>query len=173
VLINIGASPEPSDIVGMLAACHDRIRSFIALARRLAETQGVSPEEVRDASERIVRYFSESLPLHVADEEQSVIPRLSGRTAELDESLETMHREHQMHDPQLQSLIQICRSLHSDPARIAEARETLRLVSTALERDLLSHLQEEERTVLPAIRTLLTNSEQNAMLDELRDRRSR
>jgi hypothetical protein len=35
-----------------------------------------------------------------------------------------MHREHQMHDPQLQSLIQICRSLHSNPEHIAEDRET-------------------------------------------------
>ena len=40
---------------------------------------------VLEASRRCERYFSEALPLHVEDEEQSLLPRRRGRTPELDD----------------------------------------------------------------------------------------
>src|SRR4051812_25565021 len=94
MLIQIGSPKEPPDIVDILLECHERIRSFTGLARRLASTHGLSEEEVRDAAARVTRYFSEALPLHVADEEQSILPRLSGRSPELDAALNGMQREH-------------------------------------------------------------------------------
>jgi hypothetical protein len=79
MLIKIGPQKEISDIVDLLLECHERIRSFIGLAGRLANCGPVSDTEVSDAAARVVRYFSESLPLHVADEEESILPRLLGR----------------------------------------------------------------------------------------------
>lgn len=45
MLIKIGASDESSDIVDLLLACHQRIRFFIDLAIRLAETTDASNDE--------------------------------------------------------------------------------------------------------------------------------
>src|SRR6516164_5551174 len=84
MLIQIGPSKENSDIVDLLSECHDRIRAFTGLAGRLASSGSVSDNEIRDAAGQLVRYFSESLPLHVADEEESILPRLRGRSTPLD-----------------------------------------------------------------------------------------
>jgi iron-sulfur cluster repair protein YtfE (RIC family) len=171
MMINIGSSDESSDLVGLLMACHERIRLFIDLAQRLAEAQNVSREEVKEAATRVLRYFSESLPLHVKDEEESILPRLSGREPELERALETMRREHREHTPQLQALLEICRTLQVDPGRLPETKETLSRAATDLKQHFAAHLQEEERIILPAINALLTNHEREAMLVELRARR--
>src|SRR5215468_1101653 len=100
MLTRIGSSPEPADVVDLLIECHERIRSFIAPAGRVANADRPSAVEVREVARRITRYFSEALPLHVADEEESIMPRLRGKTAELDASLSEMREEHREHDPQ-------------------------------------------------------------------------
>ncbi len=173
MLVNIGSSKESSDVVGLLLACHERIRFFVDLARRLAEAQDASLEEVRAAAARVVRYFSESLPLHVEDEEESILPRLSGREPALDGALETMQREHQEHEPQLRLLVQLCQSIEAHPERFRESRESLKQVAADLERHFHAHLDVEERVVLPAINSLLTQQDRDTMLAELRARRSR
>jgi hypothetical protein len=47
----------------------------------------------------------------------------------------------------------------------------LRATADTLEREFLVHLDQEERIVFPAIRTLLTVEDRDAMLRELRARR--
>ena len=173
MLINIGPSKEPSDIVDLLLECHERIRLFIGLARRMAEAQHASKDEVQDAAARVCRYFSEALPLHVADEEESIMPRLSGRRREVDSALDAMRRQHKTHESGLEQLLQTCRLLELFPERFDERRESLRRVAAELERDLNTHLREEEAVVVPAIRSLLTAEEREAMLSEFRARRSR
>jgi iron-sulfur cluster repair protein YtfE (RIC family) len=172
MLINIGQSPESSDVVDLLLACHDRIRFFIDLALRLAGASGVSDDEIRDAAGRIVRYFSESLPLHVADEEESIIPRLTGRDPEIDRTLGAMHREHAGHEPDIVLLLKTCRALRDNPEELPRLRQALHDAAFRLAAELNSHLAEEERIVLPAIRSLLSEEERAAMLTELRARRS-
>jgi hemerythrin-like domain-containing protein len=171
MLIKIGPSNEPSDVVDLLMACHDRIRLFVDLARRLADAHDASADEIRDAAMRVIRYFSEASPLHVADEEESVMPRLAGREPALDAALQAMHQEHQKHEPQLKSLLNTCQTLHASPQRLEELRETLRATAMALEQDFIIHLQQEEKVVMPAIRSLLTSEDRDAMLAELRARR--
>jgi hemerythrin-like domain-containing protein len=172
MLIKIGASDESSDIVDLLLACHQRIRFFIDLAMRLSETTDASNEEIREAAGRVVRYFSESLPLHVADEEQSVLPRLGGREPILDRTLEAMRSEHVAHQPQLEQLLRICRDLQNTPEQLGEMRKDLADVASRLAGDFKAHLLEEESTILPAIRTLLNDQDRRMMLIELRARRS-
>jgi iron-sulfur cluster repair protein YtfE (RIC family) len=171
MLIQIGSSREPSDIVDLLLECHQRIRHFLSLAYRLAQTHGALRDEISDASARITRYFSEALPLHVADEEQSVVPRLSGRTPELDTALQGMHGEHLEHEPLLKALVDMCRTLHASPERLDELRHSLLTTVSKLDKAVSAHLEQEEEIVLPAIRTWLTPEEQATMLTELRARR--
>src|SRR4029450_12134913 len=155
--VKIGSADGSSNIVDLLIACHQRIRFFVDLARRLAEAEVLPIDEVRDTAMRIVRYFSESLPLHIADEEESIIPRLSGHAPELDATLQAMQREHREHESQLQTLLKTCRILQTSPERLDQLRNTLRTAASALERGFVAHLREEERVVMPAIRSLLSN----------------
>ena len=171
MLIQIGPSKESSDIVDLLNECHERIRAFTGLAGRLARSGPVSDNEVSDAAAQLVRYFSESLPLHVADEEESILPRLRGRSTPLDEAMNVMHQEHERHKPELDSLLRLCRTLQKDPQQLPELRETLRATAATLEREFLTHLTQEEKIIFPAIRTMLGAEDREAMLRELRARR--
>ena len=66
----------PDDPVDLLLACHMRIRHFGQLASALPGAQEAGAADVIDAAQRLHRYFTVALPLHVADEDESVRPRL-------------------------------------------------------------------------------------------------
>lgn len=173
MLIRIGSSPEEedSDVVGLLLQCHERIRQFVALAGRLAAEREAAADDIRQAAKRITRYFSEALPLHVADEEESIVPRLSGHSSELDASLQRMQREHLEHHSALQSLLEVCGTLQTSPDKLDELRPRLAEAAATLEREFSTHLRQEEEIVLPAIRNVLTHADRHAILLELRGRR--
>ncbi len=78
MLTKIGKPAAAGDAVGLLLECHERIRSFLALARRIAEVGPSAPGTVPEAAARVRRYFTEALPLHARDEEESILPRLRG-----------------------------------------------------------------------------------------------
>lgn len=167
-----GPDQAPSDVVDLLLDCHERIRLFIELACRLSQIDTVSNDEVCDAAERIVRYFSESLPLHVADEEETVVARLTGRDPELDAAIDGMQQEHVDHRSDLDSLLGNCRILTRSPERLPELRKSLSNAALSLRHQFVRHLEQEEKNIFPAIRTLLTADERKVMMNELRDRRS-
>jgi iron-sulfur cluster repair protein YtfE (RIC family) len=158
--------------VDLLLECHERIRYFIALAIRLESAENPSVDEIREAAGRVIRYFADALPLHVADEEESILPRLSGRERDLDRTLGNLHHEHSEHEPQLERLLRTCRDLHDTPEKLAELRQSLETTASTLQRNFVQHLDMEEKVVLPTIRQFLTFEEQAAILRELRARRS-
>jgi hemerythrin-like domain-containing protein len=187
MLINLGPAKEgaplnwrPSahtvagnaaDIVDVLVECHDRIRSFIDLARHIALAYAVSHDDIGEAAQRVVRYFSEALPLHVVDEEESIVPRLTGRDAALDAALNTMRREHEEHKLDLELLLRTCRMLMDSPERLPALRETVLGAASSLQQQFVRHLEHEEQTIFPAVRTLLSPADHKAMLREFRVRR--
>ena len=166
-----GTESGPADVVELLLDCHQRIRHFSELARRLGEADGLPGGEVRDAAARVRRYFGEALPLHVADEEESLVPRLRGREPEIDAALERMTSEHQAHQPGLAALLELCEALESTPARHTELRGALLETATALQAEFESHLAEEERVLIPALQRLFPAEERATMADEVRARR--
>jgi len=172
--MQIGRGPKktPEDIVDLLLACHERIRRFIGMARRIAEADSPPEHELREAAAQVRRYFAEALPLHVADEEQSILPRLRGTDPELDASLATMHDEHDAHGPHLERLLALLRELEHTPSRHAALRAELAEVSAHLERDFHAHLDNEEAVILPAIRDHLDAATREEMVRELRARRA-
>src|SRR5512135_2411098 len=66
-------STTPSE---MLLACHQRIRHFSGVAVKLAHAHGVAENEIVQAAAGLHRYFTVALPLHEADENLSLHPRL-------------------------------------------------------------------------------------------------
>ncbi len=170
--VRIGAKPADGDLVDLLLECHSRIRSFIGIARRLADAEAATDDEIRDAATRVHRYFSEALPLHVADEDETVAPRLKGRDQNLDEALDRMSGEHQDHSGPLGELIDVVAQLRDDPGRHAELRGALAPLAERLEREFEQHLAQEEADVLPALRARLSKDTLQQMADEVRERRN-
>ena len=169
--LKIGSPARDRDIVELLLDCHERIRSFLALAARLAAAAALSGVEVREAAERVRRYFAEALPLHAADEDDSIAPRLRGRSPEVDAALARMTAEHVDHQAHLAELTRLCEVLAREPEQHADLRHELAAVADTLHHELGAHLRHEEEVVFPAIRTL-SAEDQQALVEELRRRRA-
>ncbi len=170
-LIGLGKPPAPGDAVELLLECHGRIRSFLALARRLAEAREETPEALADAALRVHRYFTQALPLHARDEEDSIVPRLRGREPALDDALDAMVREHAEHQAPLGVLVGACAEVAGDPGRLAHLAGSLAGATGELERHFVVHLGREEEVVFPAVRRLLDGAADAAIVRELRLRR--
>jgi hemerythrin-like domain-containing protein len=171
VLTRIGATVTPDDAVGLLLDCHERIRGFLALARRIADAGPADRDGVAEAAARVRRYFAEALPLHARDEEESVLPRLLGKDPAVDAELEEMLREHGAHGPPLRALVDACAALAQDPARHGALAPGLDRAAAELEEHFAAHLRREEAVIFPALRRLLSPAEDAAVVREIRARR--
>lgn len=169
--IQIGRPKPTGDVVDALLECHERIRRFSATACRLAEAVDPEPAEVAAAAEGVRRYFVEALPRHVADEDESILPRLKGRNDEVDRELDEMAREHREHGAPLDRLIELCVALAQDPSKHAGLQTELGELASQLQAGFEVHLEREERVILPAMRTLLDEDERAAISQEMKDRR--
>lgn len=171
MLTRLGAQAAPEDAVGLLLECHDRIRSFLALAARIAAAGPSEGGGVADAAARVARYFREALPLHARDEEESILPRLRGREPAVDVALAEMEREHRAHGPPLEALVAACDALAANPSRLATVAPALAEATGALAAHFDVHLRREEAVVFPAMRRLLAEADDAAIVRELRARR--
>lgn len=168
--LSIHRATAPRDLVDLLGECHQRIRHFVALARRVGSLQNVPPDETARACMEVERYFTRALPLHVADEEESIEPRLRGLSATVDEALDVMARQHRQHDPLLKALLRATSALRNSPQDKMAGRE-LAAAALALEIQFEEHLHLEESVIFPAIRQLLSHEVQTSISEELRSRR--
>ncbi len=171
-------SPAPkskaeNDAVDLLVGCHQRIRHFTGVAVKLAHAQGATEDEVSAAAEAVYRYYSVSLPLHEADEEDSLRPRLDKIPDErVHHALAAMHDQHMAIDDLLERLLPLLRLVANNPALIAEAGGEMCSISSALSQMFAAHLQLEEEVIFPAIESRLSESERRALLAEMRARRT-
>lgn len=170
MLVSIGKTRRSGELVDLLLECHGKIRQFTALARDAGERPSLSEPEVVDACQRVERYFVEALPLHVRDEEESIEPRLSGRSEALDRDLQSMQLEHREHDALVAALVGACRALCATPLD-AERRRELSQAAERLSLAIEPHLELEETRIFPALRELLTAEQRATISSELRARR--
>lgn len=170
--VTIGRRPRPEGLVGLLLECHERIRSFGAIAEAIGRQREASPDELREACARCRRYFAEALPLHVADEEESILPRLRGKDTVLDAALGTMQAQHEQHAPVLSQLLDELDRVHGDPGDEA-ARARLGELASGLKKDFETHLANEEDVIFPKLAALLSPAEQDTIIAELRERRAK
>jgi hemerythrin-like domain-containing protein len=99
--IRIGAKPESdfNNPLGLMRDCHRHVEKFLHVLTTVTEQAhgGALNPEQREALGTALRYFEKAAPLHTADEEVSLFPRLraansAGALAALD-ALESDHRE--------------------------------------------------------------------------------
>ncbi|MCA9664199.1 MAG: hemerythrin domain-containing protein [Myxococcales bacterium] len=158
------------DVVDLLAECHERIRGFVALAREAGSRIDAPVDQVVRACAQVERYFVLALPLHVADEEESIEPRLRGASPLVDRALDVMADQHQHHEPKLHALLRATAKVRSKP-NDRVARRELVAAATVLGELLEEHLVLEEDVILPAIRQHLPHTTQRAIVEEIRQRR--
>jgi len=164
--------PKPEDAVDLLIGCHQRIRHFTDLAAKLAHGLGVSPNEVREAAASVHRYYSLSLPLHEADEDQTLHPRLNAVADEpLRHALLAMGDQHQAIDELIERLLPLLTLVRNNPSVIGEVGGEMCSVTKALDEVFRGHLQMEEEAIFPAIRNLLPDAVCQEMLREMQARR--
>lgn len=171
MLLSIGRRRQAVDLPDLVLDCHERIRHFSLLAVRLAREEA-SDDERRGVAAAVARYFEQALPLHVRDEEESILPRLRGRDAEVDAALACMHDEHALHEAARAELVSHTREISIDAGAYAQRVERLRELAPAFQDALLAHLEPEERIIVPALTRLLTVEERRAVLAEMRTRRA-
>lgn len=171
-LVQLRHSQEdaPESLLALLLACHTRIRRFA----RLALTVGARPElpsaEIKGAAAQCMRYFTEALPLHVHDEEDSLWPRLAGYSAELDATMAQMRAQHFAHQARLDALLVALRAVFNQPQEPALHRQLADAAAT-LETDLEDHLALEEAELFPFLEEALSVEQRDTIVQELRARR--
>jgi iron-sulfur cluster repair protein YtfE (RIC family) len=173
-MIRLGTAPRTpaaQDAVDALADCHVRIRDFTALAARLASAADAPAAEVRDAAEKVHRYFSVALPLHAEDEERSVAPRLAGKDPRVDRELAEMVREHGEHADAVGRVLAACATLRERPEALPQVASALAAAAEDLRRHFVAHLAREEEVVFPALRAHLSAAELRDLQAEMRARR--
>ena len=168
------AVPEPvQDAVDMLLACHQRIRNFTGIALRLADAAAAGPEAISNAAEAVHRYYSIALPLHEADENESVYPRLAQRLTDSQEraSMQSMVDQHGPIDELVARLLPVWNELKEHPERLGSHADTMRADAQRLHDLWTQHLALEEEIVFPLIRDRLTGEDLRDIHLEMKQRR--
>ncbi len=157
------------DLLALLGECHERIRAFTDLAVEASRPEPTDAD-VAEACARCLRYFDEALPLHVADEEESVFPRLAGLSGDVDGALAAMHAQHLSHRPHVDDLAAALAALRDAPAD-PWRRNYLGTVASQLQDHFDEHLALEEAVLFPLIASSMTAAVQADVVRELRARR--
>jgi len=154
----------------MLVTCHARLRHFSELALALATRKDLENAQIVDASHRLLRYFRVALPLHEADEEQSLKPALVAlATPEQRDAMEAMCDQHGLLHDVLAELFPKWETMEAEPGKIDGAVTAPQARRLAAVLDV--HLALEESTIFPMTKHLL-DAERKRLFGEMRGRRS-
>ena len=154
MLLQIGRRDAETDVIDLLYECHGRIRRFMNLAMTLGDAPATSAAETSSVAGQIRRYFRVALPLHLADEDTLIVPRLRGREARVDEALTTMQADHEVHASFVNRLVAVCTVLEREPRRLPSVATALAERAVMLSQVLEPHLLLEESIIFPALRGL-------------------
>ncbi len=145
---------EPAGLlVRDLLTCHGHIRRFTGVAVRLATAPAAHVREIEEAAAGLVDYFGRALPLHVADEDQSLYPRLLElpREPALADAIERMTAEHGPLEGLLGAALPRWRRVAANARVLPGLRRDLLDLADALEVGFTAHLRSEETIVFPAL----------------------
>ena len=124
------------------------------------------------AAAGVHRYYSVSLPLHEADEEETLLPRLNRLADEkIMHALLAMSDQHQAIDELLERLLPLLIMVRNNPDALHDAGAEMCSITHAIEEMFRAHLEMEEAVIFPAIRATLPQDIQAEMLREMQERR--
>jgi len=157
----------------MLDACHERVRRSLGLLARLRaylHAQGCD-DSARQAAGDVLRYFDVAAPLHHEDEELHVFPPLLAAPA--DAALVALVRQLQQDHVLMAQRWAAARPALQDLARGAADAFTpaQEAALDAFAASYADHLRHEDETVYPAARALLDAPAEQAMGQDMAQRR--
>ena len=164
---------DQEDAITLLLGRHDRIRHFTDVADRLNLNQQSPAEDRQQAASTVLRYYEIALPLHEADENDSVYPRLQKALpqGELAAANQAMIDQHTEIDALVAQLLPMWRTIADDPAQQEKLSAALCHRVQRLKQLWTSHLRLEEELVIPALRRFLSQQDLGAIKAEMRARR--
>jgi iron-sulfur cluster repair protein YtfE (RIC family) len=164
----------PDDVIDSLFACHDRIRRLSQLAARLPRAHDAPAVDVEEAARSLLAYFRHALPMHIADEDLSIRPRLHevSTSEDVRDAIAMMSDQHEQIDETLSVLLPQWELLRADGSRLSWMPGEFRKDSEKLRQQLDGHLAMEEETVFPAMRRDLSAESEAVILREMRERRA-
>jgi hemerythrin-like domain-containing protein len=164
---------DQEDAIALLLGCHDRIRHFTEVADRLNRNQQSPPAERQETARAVLQYYEIALPLHEADENESVYPRLRKALppGELAAANQTMIDQHTEIDDLIAQLLPLWRAIGGDPVQQESLSVELTERVQRLKQLWCSHLSLEEEMVIPAMRRFLSQQDLGAIAAEMRSRR--
>ncbi len=167
------APEKVPDAVDLLLECHDRIRRFTRMGAWLSHAHDAPPKAIEETAEAVLRYFTEALPRHSADEDESIAPRLlaAGISDDLRVAVEMMSRQHPALEEVLGRLAPGWRAVAEDHRALPEHVELLTRATEQLGGMWAVHLNLEENSVFPAIRAHLGPAALVEVAAEMRARR--
>jgi hypothetical protein len=165
----VGAPVTNRDVVELLLEAHVETRQVVALACALSARSATA--DTRETAQHISDFVEWMLPLHCADEERSLVPRLVGKNATVDAALTRMQRQHATLEAPLTRLRLVCRMIARDVTRLHVLRFELAHAAEDVQRRLDEHQAFEEAAVFPALKKLLYVDELESIASEMRERR--
>ena len=174
--VTIGAKLESdfTDPIGLLGDCHRRIERFLGVIVALAKQAGGAEldAEQRRALDVALRYFQQAAPPHVADEEESLFPRLrqSGSAAAV-EALRRLEQDHQTIEPWHAELDRLGRKWLADGRLEAPSAARFESLARQLQGVYQPHIAVEDQELFPQARQLLGGEQLRAIAREMADRR--
>jgi len=168
-------APDFQNPLALLRACHGRVERFAELAARIADhlgDQGMPEDAAATAAGRVLRYFDQAAPLHHADEEADLLPRLRARLPEpappaLRQLVSGLEAEHQRLDDHWQGLRPLLARIAQGEAVSADFRARAEAFRDAQ----LDHLARENRWILPAAEQHLRAADWDAIGNAMARRR--
>lgn len=176
--VQIGAKCHHfTDPTGLLSDCHRRIEMFLGTLQAVADVvDRPATDDVAQALETALRYFSQAAPKHTADEEESLFPRLrqvaNPEVTTALSRLDALEEEHRRADP-----------LHADVEQLGVKYLSVKSLSSheverfrAAIRDLRAmyerHIGVEDSVIFPLAARLLSEQDRSAIADEMAGRRN-
>lgn len=156
-------------MVEVLLDAHVETRQVLVAAEALAS--GNSTASTREAAASIADHLEWLLPLHSADEDESIATRLKGRHPVVDDALATMRKQHFALQAPLARLRLLCRQVANDESRLHALRFELARAAEDLRARLREHEALEESIVFPALKRMLYVDELEDIVAEMQARR--
>jgi hypothetical protein len=175
MLHHIRTGPRPAateEPIDLLMACHARLRHFSATALALSTRPDLDAPSVRDAAGQLARYFRLALPMHEADEEQSLAPALLATPAGAGaaDALDAMTAQHRLIHEVLDELLPGWERLREEPDALDP--DALAGPSRRLGAVLDVHLALEEAEIFPVVEIAIPVEERRRIHAAMRGRRT-
>lgn len=163
-------APDFSDPLGLLRACHTRIRRHCETLSKLADhiqAQGVDAD-ARKAAAQVLLYFNTAGRHHHGDEDEDLFPLLARQSLKLADRVHRARKEHE----ELKGSWQRLAPLLERPATIADPAAFAAAATAFCERQ-LQHVAYEEEELLETAQHILGKDDLRKLGSAMAKRRGR